>query len=131
MFRCLFIGICVLAVVGLMELPGWVHAQHGRGGSRPGSRSSFRSGFQPGSGGFGRRDFNARFNRFDRFEDRLENRFPFGRFDRFEDRFENRFLFGRIDPRFNGGYLPRFTGGFLPGFPAFFPRFTFGFPMLY
>jgi hypothetical protein len=104
--RFLFVGVAVLALVCVMETPGRARAQHGRGGSHSGSRSSFRPGVRPGFGefdhrGFGRRDFDRDFNgrRFDRFEDRLERRIPFG-----------------VLPHFTGGFLPGFPGGFMLGF---------------
>jgi WD40 repeat protein len=95
--------------------PGRLHAQRMRGGvAHPG----FRGGFMPGfRGGFGPRingsfmpGFRGGFmpgfrGRFDRFEDRFENRFNGGmfnrRFDRFEDRFENRFNGGMFNRRFD------------------------------
>jgi hypothetical protein len=98
MFRqFLFVGSGVLAFLGVLMAPGQVDAQHSRGGSPHGFHSGFQQGFNPRfSGGF----FDPRFSR--------------GRFDRFEDRFENRFRFGGFDPRFAGGFVPGF--GFTPGF---------------
>ena len=54
----------------------------------------FQSGFDPR---FNRGFFDPRFRRFDRFEDRFENRFPFGGFD---PRFDPRINRGFFDPRF-------------------------------
>jgi hypothetical protein len=133
MFQRCLPGMGVLALLGVLGAPGQLHAQHSRGGSLHGFRSGFqpsvssgfRRGFTPSFGftpGFGfdprfdGRFFDPRLNRarFDRLEDRFENRFGFGRFDRFEDRFENRFRFGPFDPRFRGGFVPGL--GFVPGF---------------
>ena len=129
--RVPFLGVGVLALACLVGPPSAAHAQHGRGGgSHAGSRSNFRPGFQPGFRGFNHREFDSRFNRFDRLEDRLERRFHFGReFDRFEDRMD----MGRFPmtlPHFRGGFFPSIGLGFGGiGFPGFFPRFGFGFPM--
>lgn len=91
----------VLALVGLAVLAFTVPAAHGQGRPthvRPGLpfRQSRAFGFDP----FSRQ-------RFDRFEDRFERRFPPGRFDRFEDRFERRL---RFDP------FPQRRFGFDPFF---------------
>src|SRR5262249_34176123 len=82
--------------------------------------------------GVDRRFVDPRFSpmRFDRFEDRFENRFGMRRFDRLEDRLENRFLSSlMIDspfPRFRFvpgfGLVPNF--GPAPGF-VFVPGFGF------
>jgi hypothetical protein len=76
--------------------------------------SGFRGSFGFRGASFGFRQFNHfgngfRFRRFDRFEDRLENRLRLGRFDRFEDRFENRFFFRRFAfDRFEDRFENRF-----------------------
>jgi hypothetical protein len=129
--RFKFLGVGVLTLACLVVPLSAAHAQHGRGGgSHVGSRSSFRPGFQPNFRGFNRREFDSRFNRFDRLEEHLERRFPVGRFDRFEDRLERR-LFREPLPHFGSGLVPGLGlgfGGF--GFPGFFPRFGLGFPIL-
>ena len=105
--RLPFLGVGVLALAFLLGPPSAAHAQHGRGdGSHAGSRSNFRPGFQPGFRGFNLREF-------DRFEDRMElGRFPM------------------TLPHFRGGFFPGIGLGFGGiGFPGFFPRFGFGFPM--
>ena len=113
--RFKFLGVGVLTLACLVVPLSAAHAQHGRGGgSHVGSRSSFRPGFQPNFRGFNRREFDSRFNRFDRFEDRLERR-----------------LFREPLPHFGSGLVPGLGlgfGGF--GFPGFFPRFGLGFPIL-
>jgi hypothetical protein len=118
--RLQFLCVGILTLGSVLVPPNSAHAQHGRGGSHAGSRSSFRPGFQPGFRGFSRREFDSRFSRFDRFEDRFERQFSFGRFDRFEDRLERRSFFGP---------LPHVRGGFFPGFG--FPVGGFGFPWFY
>jgi hypothetical protein len=121
------LGIGVLALTGVLAAPGQLQAQRGRGGSVRGFNPAMqarvnpnvRRTFTPGFGftpGFNRGFFDPRLNRgrFDRFEDRFENRSGFGRFDRFEDRFENRFGFSPFDPRFGTRFVPGF--GFVPSF---------------
>jgi hypothetical protein len=80
------------------------------------SPAGFRGGFGSRPSTFGFRPFNHfgngfRFRRFDRFEDRLENRFFSRRFDRFEDRFERRFfrpfVFDRFEDRFERRFFSR------------------------
>jgi hypothetical protein len=85
-------------------------------GAHP-SSAGFRGGFGARSPSFGFRPFNHfgngfRFRRFDRFEDRFENRLHLGRFDRFEDRFERRFFarpfaFDRFEDRFERRFFAR------------------------
>jgi hypothetical protein len=116
--RFLSLGVGALALLAALGAPGQVHAQPGRGGFphavHPGFHGGFRPGFHRGVFGppFGpgpRRIFDPRFGRFDRFEDRFENRFGF---DRFEDRFERRFNRGSFDPRFRGEMIdPPFRPG--------------------
>src|SRR6266849_5109600 len=124
--RFLLIGAGVLALIGMLAAPGQLYAQRGRGVPHQGFHPTFNRGFNPGvqrtftpgfgftpgstfTPGFGfTPSFNGGF-----FDPRL-NRM---RFDRFEDRFENRFGFER---RFGFpspfGFEPGFTGGFVPGF---------------
>jgi hypothetical protein len=112
MFRwLLFLSLGASALLWQLGDPGRVHAQQAGSSlrlvGRPMFRPGFRGGFMPGFRGMPMSRFNPGFGRFDRFEDRFENRFPFGRFDRFEDRFENRFPFGRFD-RFEDRFENRF-----------------------
>jgi hypothetical protein len=106
--------------VGVLSTPGQVQAQHFRGGFPQGFHPSFnpalQRGFMPNFGFTPNFRFTPRFQgvgfdprlnraRFERIEDRRENRFGFGRFERIEDRLENR-LRGRFVPGL----------GFVPGF---------------
>ena len=65
MFRqCLFLGVGVLALLGVPGSPGQLHAQGSRNGSHHGSHMGFRQGFSPRFGnmampGIG---FDPRFN---------------------------------------------------------------------
>jgi hypothetical protein len=101
--RFLYLSVGALALVVVLGVPGQVHAQRMGAGFARGMQPSFRMGVMPGFRGGFNSPFNRNFffapsfmprsgmGRFDRFEDRFENRFRSGRFDRFEDRFENRF----------------------------------------
>jgi hypothetical protein len=106
------------AIVLALGAPGQVHAQNSRGGMHPGMHHGMHRGIRPGlTPGFRGPMIDRPFvpRNFDRFEDRLERRFPFGRFDRLEDLLENRRRMG---------FLPDFVDGFMPGFPILIP---FGF----
>src|SRR5215471_15712919 len=64
--RFLFLGIGVLALMGLLGSPGQVQAHHSRGsfrpGFQPGFNPGFRRGFMPGFGFTPRFGFDPRFN---------------------------------------------------------------------
>jgi hypothetical protein len=121
--RFLYVSVGALVLVVMLGAPVQVHAQRmGAGfarGMQPGSRMGVMPGFQGGSNSRFNRNFfigpnfmpQSGLGRFDRFEDRFENRFRSGRFDRFEDRFENRFRSGRFD-RFEDRFDNRFNRGF-------------------
>jgi len=118
MFRGMLFAAGALAIVLAFGAPGQVHAQHSHGGMQPGMHHGMHRGIPPGfppgfRGTMIDRPFVPR--NLDRFEDRLERRFPFGRFDRLEDLLENR---RRTE------FLPHFVGGFMLGFPNLIP---FGF----
>ena len=119
--RFLFLSVGTLALLVALEAPGQLHAQGMRGGVHSGFRMGmmpgFRMGMTPGFRGrmdprFNGRSFSPLFTpsfgmgRFDRLEDRLENRFPRGRFDRFEDRRENGLNRGFINPFLTPGFFP-------------------------
>jgi hypothetical protein len=145
--RLMFFGIGVSALFVALAAPGPVHAQRSRGGFHPGPRMGMNRGFNPGfrsmpMPSFGSNpgfrsmssfEFNPRFNggfsdprfsrgRFDRFEDRLEDRSRFGRFDRFEDRLEDRSRLGGFNSRFGGTFFDPRLGGM-----SFVPPFFMGF----
>ena len=124
--RLLLLGLVIPALIIAFPAAGEAQAQRG-GRSSHGNMTGFHRGTMPQfRGTMPRFRFDPRISRsftlpganmrrFDRFEDRFENRFNTGRFDRFEDRFENRsFLqrfdtrFGSLDPRFGVFFDPRF-----------------------
>ena len=131
--RFLIYSAGVLALLCVTGIPGPLHAQHARGGSRAMHSPNFvrspnfgrpNRGFDRGifsdtrfgrtNGSFDRRfgGFDRGFGRFDRDFDRRFDR-GFGGFDRdFDRRFDRRFF----DPRF----------GFSPGILGFSPGFGLG-----
>ncbi len=123
-----FLGLVIPALIIAFPAAGQAQAQRGgrsmMGFSR-GAMPQFRGTMPQFRGTMPRFRFDPRFSRsftlpganvrrFDRFEDRFENRFNTGRFDRLEDRLENRsFLqffntrLGSFDPRFGVFFDPR------------------------
>ena len=109
--RFLICSAGVLALLCVTGIPGPLHAQHARGGSRAMHSPNFvRSpNFGRPNRGFDRRIFSD--TRFGRTNGGFDRRF--GGFDRdFDRRFDRRFF----DPRF----------GFSPGILGFSPGFGLG-----